>query len=352
VNVRNVAHRNRSLAAIAPAMAFAIALAPLPAGAEPNHPTPLSTLTPAPAPTAEVVASARSHFQRGVKLYEEDDFRAALIEFNRAYELAPNWAVLFNVGQAYYQLRDYAGALRTLERYEAEGGAQIPSDRRAQIDRELVELRGRVAHVTLATSVEGADVSLDDAVLGKSPLTAPVLIGAGRHRLTAVKAGYSPAVRIVDIAGGDEITIALDLHEEEAHAAAPATTESPNYAGAAAILGVGLAGIAVGTIFGVAAVGNKSSLTKDCNADKACPASAQSEIDAYSRNGAVSTVGFGVGGVALVLGAYLFFHERSKEHAAVAAAGPRVRGVRGVREEGVKMTPWLGLGSAGVVGSF
>jgi hypothetical protein len=328
------APRNRWIALL---VVSALTAAPLNATAETKH----------PAPSAEAVASARAHFARGVKLYEEDDFRAALIEFSRAYELAPNWGVLFNVGQSYYQLRDYAGALRTLERYEAEGGAQIPSDRRAQIDRELDELRGRVAHVTLTANVAGADFSLDDAAIGRSPLAGPILIGAGRHRLSASKAGYLPTVRIVDIAGSDDVAIALELREEEARPPV-ATADSPSYAGAAVTLGLGVAGIAVGSVFGVAAVGNKSNLNKECNTAKACPAAAQGDIDGLSRNGVISTVGFGVGGAALALGAYLFFHERSKERA--NAGSPRPGSPIG--ESGATVTPWLGFGAAGLAGSF
>src|SRR5271163_3770938 len=89
--------RSRRIAAI---LALALVSAPLPSAAQGNG-----------APSgADAVAQARQHFTRGVRLYEEDDFRTALIEFNRAYEIAPNWQVLYNIGQAYYQLRDYANA--------------------------------------------------------------------------------------------------------------------------------------------------------------------------------------------------------------------------------------------------
>ena len=329
--MRIVVGSRRWIAAVA---SVALALAPCVAGAEPKR----------GAPSAEAVASARSHFAHGVKLYEEDDFRAALIEFNRAYELAPNWAVLYNVGQSYYQLRDYANALRTLERYVQEGGAQIASERGAQVERELEELRGRVAHATLTTNVEDADLSLDDVPLGKTPLAAPVLVGAGRHKLAASKAGYAPAVRIVDIAGGDRIAIALDL-APQAPPPAVAAGESPSYVGAALTLAIGVAGVAVGTTFGVAAMENKSTLNKECDAQKACPGSAQGDIDAFSRNGAIASVGFGVGAAGLVLGAYLFFHERSKER---ASTGSRPL----PHEAHTTVTPWIGPGAAGVVGTF
>src|ERR1043165_5818761 len=63
------------------------------------------------------VKEAGKHFQRGVTLYNEADYRAALVEFKRAYEIAPNSAVLYNIGQTYYQLQNYAAALVALGRY-------------------------------------------------------------------------------------------------------------------------------------------------------------------------------------------------------------------------------------------
>ena len=66
------------------------------------------------------VREADRHFQRGVALYVEADYRGALVEFERAYTLAPNGIVLFNVGETQYQLRDYAAALATFEHYLVE----------------------------------------------------------------------------------------------------------------------------------------------------------------------------------------------------------------------------------------
>jgi tetratricopeptide (TPR) repeat protein len=44
---------------------------------------------------------ARAAYERGVKLYRADDFARAAIEFERAYELDPDPAYLFNVAQAH-----------------------------------------------------------------------------------------------------------------------------------------------------------------------------------------------------------------------------------------------------------
>jgi hypothetical protein len=301
-------------------------------GAPPAAPPPAAS--PA-APGDESASQAGAHFTRGVRLYQEDDFRAALIEFNRAYELSPRWPVLYNVGQSYYQLREYVAALNALEKYVREGGEQIPADRRAQVDREITELRGRVARVTVLSNVDGVDVALDDAPLGKAS-SEPLLVGAGRHTLAASRPGFVTASKVVDIAGGDTLTIRLDL-APQAPAAPGVVHEGPSYAGAIVGGVVGVAGIAVGTVFGVLTMNTKSTLDSECHADKTCPSSAQNDIDAYTRNGTLSGIGFGVGIVALALGTYSFFHERAKENPASAR---------------VRITPWMAPGGAGLTGSF
>jgi hypothetical protein len=328
--------RHRGVAAL---LAVSLAIAPVAARAQQA-----AAVAPAPAPTADAVAQARQHFTRGVKLYEEDDFRTALIEFNRAYELAPNWQVLYNIGQSYYQLRDYADALATMERYVAEGGANVPRDRRAQVDKEMDELRGRVAHVTFTSNVEGADVAVDDVVLGKTPFTAPHVVSAGRHKMTASKAGWASAMKVVDVAGGDTMAISLDMteqaHEQAAAAAAPA--EAPSHTGAYVAGGIGIAGVVVGSIFGILAIGNKSTLKDECTSDKVCTHGSQSDIDAFSRNGAISTIGFAVGIVGLGTAAALFLTSGSTS--AEPAPAPQ--------QAAVRVTPWISPGGAGLVGTF
>jgi hypothetical protein len=166
----------------------------------------------------------------------------------------------------------------------------------------------------------------------------PVLVGEGRHRLTISKAGYVATTRLMDIAGGDQVTIHLDL-TPETPAAAP-VRESPSYTAAIVSGAVGVAGIAVGSVFGVLAVSDKSSLRGECNVAKICPATARGDIDAFSRNGAVSTVGFGVGVAGLVLGGYFYFHERARDDS------------RTPKQSGTRIAPWIGPGAGGIGGTF
>src|SRR5207249_11427960 len=66
----------------------------------------------------------------------EGDYSAALIEYKRAYDASPHWQVLFDIGQSYFQLRDYANALLTLQRFVSEGGDRIGREDRATLRSE------------------------------------------------------------------------------------------------------------------------------------------------------------------------------------------------------------------------
>jgi hypothetical protein len=158
---------------------------------------------------ASATREAARHFQRGVALYGETDYRAALVEFKRAYALAPNVAVLYNVGEAEFQLQDYAGALTTFERYLGESGAADPH--RAEVEGSVEVLRARVGHLTISTTPPGAEVIVDDQTVGRTPLDRPVLVSIGHRKVVASIPGRQPSTRYVDVAADDNVALNIQL---------------------------------------------------------------------------------------------------------------------------------------------
>jgi hypothetical protein len=104
------------------------------------------------------------------------------------------------------------------------------------------------------------------------------------------------------------------------------------------LLAVGGAGLVVGASFGVLALGTKSSLDSSC-ANKQCPASSQGNINSLGTQAWVSNIGFGVGIIAGVLGTYFLLSSGGSEQPKSASTPLEVR-------------PWVGLGSAGLGGTF
>jgi hypothetical protein len=156
-----------------------------------------------------------------VELYREGNYRAAIIEFERANNIEPNYKVLFNIGQAYLELQDYAAALTAFERFSSEGGADLTEQQRSDVEAEIRKLAGRIAKVELIVNVPAATISVDDVAVGKSPLSKPLTLSTGRHKIVVTRDGFAPETRVVDLAGGDTRQIEVYLEE----VAAPKATE-------------------------------------------------------------------------------------------------------------------------------
>lgn len=187
---------------------------------------------PAVAAESDRVAEGRAHFSRGVEYYKDGDFRNAMVEFKRAYEFAPNYKILYNLGQTGQELQDYAFALKSLEQYLTDGGNEIRADRRAEVSATVRKLKLRVAEVTVNTTTPDADVFVDDVPAGRTPLSSPLVVSAGHRKITVSK-GSMNATRVVDVAGGERAEISLELTERAAPASEPVTSESTREANSA-----------------------------------------------------------------------------------------------------------------------
>jgi len=160
------------------------------------------------------VREADRHFQRGVALYVEADYRGALVEFERAYTLAPNGIVLFNVGETQYQLRDYAAALATFEHYLVEAPAN--DSHRTLAEANIKELRTRVGRLRIVTVPAGAEISIDDKVVGQTPFEKAIVVGIGQLSVRATMPGRPPVVRTVDVAAEDDVPLTIEMPEQSA----------------------------------------------------------------------------------------------------------------------------------------
>lgn len=168
---------------------------------------------PATAPPPGAVEKAREHFSRGLARFREGVPEAALAEFLRAYELAPSYRLHFNIAQVHYELRNYVGAQRVFRRYLAEGGAEIPADRRAQVEGELSKLEALVVQLSIKTSITDAQIAVDEVDVGKVGPANLVVIGVnpGVRRVTAAKPGYLPATLTVTALPGERRRLAFEL---------------------------------------------------------------------------------------------------------------------------------------------
>lgn len=162
-------------------------------------------------PDAATAAEAKRRFDQGVALYEDQDFRGAQFEFERAHALSGNYRILYNIALASLDAHDYATAKRAFEGYLAQGGDSLPKERRDEVERELATLAPRVGSLALKVDVAGATITLDGREIGTSPLADEVLVNLGERRLVVTAPGHAPAEKVFDVEGGKRTAVRIRL---------------------------------------------------------------------------------------------------------------------------------------------
>lgn len=66
---------------------------------------------------ADKISTAREHFEHGSALFDLGSYAEAAHEYESAYKIKPDPALLFNIGQAYRLANDHASALRAYKSY-------------------------------------------------------------------------------------------------------------------------------------------------------------------------------------------------------------------------------------------
>ena len=250
---------------------------------------------------------ASEHFDRGVGLYGEADYRAALVEFRRAYEIAPNAAVLYNLGQTYFQLQNYASALDAFQRYLTESG-ESPSHK-AEVETAIKTLKTRVGTLAITTNLPSSEVTVDDEVVGKTPM-AGVSVSIGRRKITALHDGHTPEIRYVDISAGETQKLSIEFppvggarpNEQPGQPSERSNPAKPLWI-AAGVVGVGAIAM------GVAGYFESQSLSDERNK---FPAS-QSAIDTKSsRVTLFAAIGDIAGAAAIITGGFALYFTMTK----------------------------------------
>jgi len=270
-------------------------------------------------PDANSQKEAGVHFQRAVQLYSEADYRAALVEFKRAYELAPNVTVLYNLGETYYQLQNYAEALTTFERFLAEGGTA----HKQEVENAVSVLKTRVGKLDITTSSPGWEITIDDEVVGKTPLAKPVAVSVGRRRLAATKPGETPVSRLVEVAAGETAAISLAGGAGTGKAPDGSDTQAPpagsDHGGNGLIIAgwVGTGALAAGAVVTGILASSKSSSLKD---ERGTFPANKSDLD--SKSSSVKTLALVtdiLGASAIVLGGITLYFTLTKPSSTTTA---------------------------------
>lgn len=97
--------------------------------------------------------------------------------------------------------------------------ATVEGKGRMDLTFELQPTEAALAYVTVYSPLLGAEVRIDDEVVGKTPLSVPIGVLPGKRTIELRRPGYMDAYRTADLAPGARMTVAFDPDEDKSEEA-------------------------------------------------------------------------------------------------------------------------------------
>ena len=200
------------LAQKAPPAAKPGASAQKPAGTKTPAAPPPPPAPPAAPPLSEALTGqAQADYQAARLLYGDGDFAGANLKFKQAFDTSKDVRLLWNMAACEKNLRHYSKVFKLVERYVELGGSVLPeSDKRDAADL-LDAMKSYVSRVKINVNEVDATITVDDEVLGMSPLMETVLLDMGSRRIRVTKPGFSEYAETLQVQGASELPIAVKL---------------------------------------------------------------------------------------------------------------------------------------------
>jgi len=314
---------------------------------------------------------------QGNDLRDKNDLKGALQSFQAADAImhVPSTAIeVAKTEVALGQLVEARDAALAITRVPVKAGEPKPfveARKDAQAISDDLESRIPSLQITVKNSPSGvvANVDVDGVVIPPAALSFPRKVNPGHHVVTAT-AGAAHAQAEVDVKEKEAKGVLVELPTIAAVTPIAKTTNEPPPSSATTPdaapkkkfpvlsivgFGVGVAGLAVGSVTGLMSLSKTSSLKDQCPNDQCPPATYddptfQSDKSSAATLGTISTVAFIVGGAGVVVGIV----------GLVLPSGHAAHATTGKIDTKPAYSPWIspwvspapGGGAAGFVGAF
>jgi hypothetical protein len=154
-------------------------------------------------------AAARERFKEGVAFFDKKEYEKARAAFVQAYALKKHPAVLLNLAQSEVRSGHERDAAKHFTQFLREANEASPAERESA---QAGLATARTALIELIVSVDepGAEIVVDGAAEGTSPLSDPVFLDPGSHAVEAKK-GDKTATQNVSGKAGERKEVRLTL---------------------------------------------------------------------------------------------------------------------------------------------
>ena len=293
---------------------------------------------------AQDAATAAALFDKGLAEMQARRFDAACPALAESYRLDPQPGALFTLAECFSEGGKVASASARYDEYLELYSRMTPGQQTGQRGRDKIAqqkklaLQPRIPTLTLMLPKDapaGTRIKRDGVVLNAPAIGTPLPVDPGEHVISTMVPNGPENEQRISIAEAEkkELTVEIKLPPPAPVASAPASsasapppasttappavstaasaTTAPASSGGASktwgwvTTGIGIAGIGVGSVFGLMALQKKGDADNGCK-DLACTPEGMKAVEDGRSNALISTIGFGVGAAGLVTGIILF----------------------------------------------
>jgi len=301
-------------------------------------------------PSAADLESARELYREGKELRQKGDLRGALERFKAAHGYGQTPVTGLELGKTHLQLGELVEAREVLLSIARIKVASDETEKSAAARTEAAELAEQIRPriPTLVVKVLGvkpddpAQVVVDGANTPVVSLSSMRKINPGEHEVV-VRADGREEKRSVTLSESETKELEIEINDASPKLTGDAAAQGDGTAASAAGkrplhvvtwigLGVGVAGIALGSVTGIMALGKAGAVTDACQG-LSCPPSARTDVEDGRVAANVSTVAFALGAAGLATAAVGYFFLTPSKSARVAgvrlAVTPAWAGIHG-----------------------
>jgi hypothetical protein len=278
---------------------------------------------------ADDKAAAQAMFDEGRKLMDQGKYAEACPKLEASQRLDPGAGTLLNLAACYEKNGQTASAWVTYTDAATASRERHP-DWAQRADARVKALQPTLSHLTI-DAPSGVSVTRDGKPIDAGSFGAAMPVDPGHHVIDATAPNKKPFHQEVDVgAKGAEARVTVKLEDAPVTQQTTTTTtvnpitppppQETSSSGSGmriaglTLIGVGVAGVIVGGIFGGLAIGKKNDAAPLCTSDfSKCTTAGKAIVDDALAFGTISTIGFIAGGV-LAVGGLVVFLVAPKSH--------------------------------------
>lgn len=162
-----------------------------------------------PQPSAAVTAT--NEIAAGDKATRGKDFAGALTHYQAANQALPSARAEMGVADALYNLGKLGESYETYADVQQNYGPKLGPIEKGLVTKRLKEMAPKTGWLSIRVSEPGAEVDVDGASIGTSPVPALKRVAVGTHAVHVTKAGFQPFDASANVPADDKAVVDANL---------------------------------------------------------------------------------------------------------------------------------------------